>query len=43
MKSGDPSLRIKSEEVDAAFGKDKPRKPGTFGTSVRGGEAMVIP
>jgi hypothetical protein len=24
---GDPSVRIKSEEVDAAFGKDKPKKP----------------
>jgi len=24
---GDPSVRIKSEEVDAAFGKTQPKKP----------------
>ena len=24
---GDPSVRIKSEEVDAAFGKKEPKKP----------------
>lgn len=26
-ETGDPSLRIKSEEVDAAFGKTEPKKP----------------
>ena len=26
-ESGDPSVRIKSEEVDAAFGKTQPKKP----------------
>ena len=26
-EAGDPSLRIKSEEVDAAFGKEQPKKP----------------
>jgi hypothetical protein len=24
---GDPSVRIKSDEVDAAFGKPEPKKP----------------
>ena len=24
---GDPSVRIKSDEVDAAFGKKEPKKP----------------
>ena len=26
-QTGDPSLRIKSDEVDAAFGKSEPKKP----------------
>jgi hypothetical protein len=26
-EAGDPSVRIKSEEVDAAFGKTPPKKP----------------
>jgi hypothetical protein len=26
-EAGDPSRRIKSEEVDAAFGKEQPKKP----------------
>ena len=26
-QTGDPSLRIKSEEVDAAFDKNEPKKP----------------
>ena len=26
-ESGDPSNRIKAEEVDAAFGKTEPKKP----------------
>ena len=26
-EAGDPSVRIKSDEVDAAFGKTQPKKP----------------
>ena len=26
-ETGDPSARIKSEDVDAAFGKTQPKKP----------------
>lgn len=26
-ETGDPSVRIKSEDVDAAFGKNEPKKP----------------
>jgi hypothetical protein len=26
-EKGDPALRIKSDEVDAAFGKKEPKKP----------------
>ena len=26
-ETGDPSLRIKSDEVNAAFGKTEPKKP----------------